>query len=87
MSERVQRSQVTQFMIDPIHDHVTWSTDRCLDGQRVSGQRLVVERSIGQEDHLVIAFVDTRVEATRLSVLFRSLSRLNDVVDKSSVSD
>ena len=39
---------------------VQWSdTNRSLDGQYVTGQRLVVERSIGQQDHLIVAFVNT----------------------------
>ena len=42
-------------------------------------------RSIGQEDHLIIAFIDARVEATRLSVLLWSFTWLYDVVDQTNV--
>jgi len=61
-----------------------------MQGQKVIygstvGHEEVTERSIGQQDHFIVAFINARVEATRLSVLLWSLSWLYDVVHQTTI--
>jgi len=43
-------------------------------------------RSIGQQDHLVIAIINTIVEAAWLTVLLWGLPGLDDVVHQAGIS-
>ena len=45
------------------------------------GQRLVIEGSVGFNEHLIGPFVDLLVETSRRTVLFSAVARLDDVVD------